>query len=42
MPHAHTGAILALPADGHRQPDALDTALGCLERDRLYHLATIR
>ena len=26
---------LALPADGHRQPEALDVAFGLLERD--YH-----
>ena len=25
------GRPLALPADGHRQPEALDTALGLLE-----------
>ena len=36
------GRPLALPADGHRQPEALDTALGLLERDRLHHLAVLQ
>ena len=33
---------LALPADGHRQPEALDVAFGLLERDRLHPFAVLQ